>query len=112
MTIWSVRSMSLWSSPLPLAALPTTLPKERTSDQAPSRRAAGTCRLALRVRARLGQAGAPDQLVLPQPGRGDVRRVPAADGRHRVEELPQDRARGARGRQDPLPLPAVATGST
>src|SRR2546423_15243413 len=96
--------MSWWSSPLPLAALPTTLPKERTSDQAPPRRAAGTCRLALRVRARRGQAGASDQLVLPQPWRGDLRRVPAADGRHRVEELLEDLARGARRRQAQLPL--------
>src|SRR3954470_10137445 len=112
MTIWSVRSMSWWSSPLPLEARPTTLPKEQPSDQAPPGRAAGTSRLALRVRARRGQAGAPDQLVLPQPRRGNVRRVPAADGRHRLEELPQDLARGARGRQDQLPLPAVATGST
>src|SRR3954453_23557603 len=104
MTIWSVRSMRWWSSPLPLTALPTSLPKERTSDQAPPRRAAGTSRLALRVRARLGQAGAPDQLVLPQPRRGDLRRVPAADGGHRLEELPQDRARGARRGQAQLPL--------
>src|SRR5881392_2165988 len=107
MTIWSVRSMSWWSSPLPLTAALPTLSKEQTSDQAPPGRAAGTCRLALCVRARLGQAGAPDQLVLPQPRGGDFRRVPAADGRHRVEELPQDRARGARGREDQLPLPRI-----
>src|SRR3954468_16432871 len=107
MTILSVRSMSWWGSPLPLVALPPTLPKERTSDQAPPGRAAGTCRLALRVRARRGQAGAPDQLVLPQPRRGHVRRGPAADGRYRVEELPQDLARGARGRQAELPVPRV-----
>src|SRR3954468_7296397 len=112
MTILSVRSMSWWGSPLPLVALPPTLPKERTSDQAPPGRAAGARRLALRVRTRRGQAGAPDQLVLPQPRRGNVRREPAARGGHRPEELPQDLARGARGRQDQLPLPAVATGST
>src|SRR3954468_11076849 len=112
MTIWTARWMSSCGSPLPLTARPTTLLKEQPRDQAPPGRAAGTCRLALRVRARRGQAGAPDQLVLPQPRRGDVRRVPAADGGHRVEELPQDLARGARGRQDQLPLPAVATGST
>src|SRR3954447_18426795 len=112
MTISSALSMSWRTSPLPLKAATPNLPKEQPSDQAPPGRAAGTCRLALRVRARRGQAGAPDQLVLPQPRRGDVRRVPAADGRHRVEELPQDLARGARGRQDQLPLPAVATGST
>src|SRR3954464_9399346 len=104
--------MSWWSSPLPLAALPPTLPKERTSDQAPPRRAAGTCRLALRVRARLGQAGAPDQLVLPQPRRGDLRRVPAADGGHGVEELPEDRARGARRRQAHLPVPHLDQGAS
>src|SRR5436305_15212371 len=104
--------MSWWGSPLPLAALPTTLLKEHTSDQAPPRRAAGTRRLALRVRARLGQAGAPDQLVLPQPRRGDLRRVPAADGGHRVEELPQDRARGARRRQAQLPVPRLTKGAT
>src|SRR3954447_8562347 len=111
MTIWSVRSTSWWSSPLPLEALPPTLPKEQTSDQAPPRRTAGTCRLALRVRARRGQAGAPDQLVLPQPRRGNLRRVPAADGGHRVEELPQDRARGARRRQAQLPVPHLERGT-
>src|SRR5436853_1326671 len=100
--------MSWWGSPLPLAALPPTLPKERTSDQAPPRRAAGTCRLALRGRDRRGQAGTPDQLVLPQSRRGDLRRVPAPDGGHGVEELPQDRARGARRRQAQLPVPRLA----
>src|SRR3954452_14807620 len=112
MTTSSARWTSWCGSPLPLAPRLTTLPKEQPSDQAPPGRAAGTRRLALRVRARCGQAGAPDQLVLPQPRRGDVRRVPAADGRYGLEELPQDLARGARGRQDQLPLPAVATGST
>src|SRR3954463_12234883 len=112
MTIWSARWKSWCSSPLPLIARPKTFSKEQPSDQAPPGRAAGTCRLALRVRARRGQAGAPDQLVLPQPRRGDVRRVPAADGRHGLEELPQDLARGAGGGQDQLPLPAVTTGST
>src|SRR5436190_7724733 len=111
MTIWSVRSMSWWSSPLPLTALTPTLPKEPTSDQAPPRRAAGTRRLALRVRARRCQAGAPDQLVLPQPRRGDLRRVSAPDGGHRVEELPQDLARGARRRQAQLPVPHLAQGA-
>ena len=38
-------------------------------------------RLQLRLRARRRQARAADQLLLPQPRRGDVRRVPAADGR-------------------------------
>src|SRR6266480_3620456 len=66
MTTWSVRSMSWWSSPLPLTAALPTLSKEQTSDQAPPGRTAGTCRLALCVRARLGQAGAPDQLPLPR----------------------------------------------
>src|SRR2546423_3854456 len=112
MTIWSVRSMSSWSSPLPLTAALPTLLKEPASHEAPPGRAAGTCRLALRVRARLGQASAPDQLVLPQPRRGDLRRVPAADGRHRVEELPQDRARGASGREAELPLPGVSQGAS
>src|SRR3954453_15412974 len=111
MTILSARWMSWCGSPLPLAPRLTTLPKEQPSDQAPPGRAAGTCRLALRVRPRRGQAGASDQLVLLQPRRGDVRRVPAADGRHRVEELPQDLARGARGRQDQLPLPSVTAGA-
>src|SRR3954451_9068297 len=112
MTISTARCKSWGASPLPLIARPKSLPKEQPSDQAPPGRAAGTRRLALRVRPRRGQAGATDQLVLPQPRRGDVRRVPAPDGGHRLEELPQDLARGARGRQDQLPLPAVATGST
>src|SRR3954454_15988786 len=107
MTSSTGRWKSWCGSPLPLKPRLTTLPKEQPSDQAPPGRAAGTCRLALRVRARRGQAGAPDQLVLPQPRRGDVRRVPAADGRYRVEELPQDLARGARGRQAELPIPRV-----
>src|SRR3954466_8898997 len=104
--------MSSCGSPLPLAPRLTTLPKEYPRDQAPPGRAVGSRRLALRLRARCGQAGAPDQLVLPQPRRGHVRRVPAADGRHRVEELPQDLARGARGRQDQLPLPGVTAGGS
>src|SRR3954468_6823019 len=112
MTISTGRWKSSCGSPLPLEPRLTTLPKEQPSDQAPPGRTAGARRLALRVRARCGQAGATDQLVLPQPRRGDVRRVPAPDGGHRLEELPQDLARGARGRQDQLPLPAVATGST
>ena len=62
-------------------------------------------RLQLRHRDRRRQARAPDQLVLPQPRRGDLRRVPAADGRDRLEELPDDRARGSRGRQDQVPVP-------
>ena len=55
-------------------------------------------RLALRERDRGRQARAPDQLLLPQPRRGHLRGVPAADGRHRLEELPHDRPRGSRGR--------------
>src|SRR3954452_5102657 len=105
MTTWTVRCRSWGAWRLPLIARPKSFSKEQASDQAPPGRTAGTCRLALRVRARRGQAGAPDQLVLPQPRRGDLRRVPAADGGHRVEELPQDRARGARRRQAQLPVP-------
>src|SRR4051812_17648202 len=66
-------------------------------------------RLQLRLRSRRGQARAPDQLLLPQPRRGDVRRVPASDGRHRFEELPHDRARGSRRRQDQVPVPLGGT---
>ena len=41
----------------------------------------------------------PDQQLLPQPRRGwGVRRVPAADGRHRLEKLPHDRPPGGRRR--------------
>ena len=43
--------------------------------------------------------------LLPQPRRGHVRRVPAADGRDRLEELPDDRPRGSRRGQDQVPLP-------
>ncbi|CAA9506914.1 MAG: DNA-directed RNA polymerase omega subunit, partial [uncultured Solirubrobacteraceae bacterium] len=62
-------------------------------------------RLQLRLRSRRGQACPADQLLLPQPRRGDVRRVPAPDGRHRLQELPHDRARGSRGREDQVPVP-------
>ena len=45
--------------------------------------------------------------LLPQPRRGHVRGVPAADGRHRLQELPDDRARRGRERQDQVPLPRL-----
>ena len=45
--------------------------------------------LALRLRTGGREARPPDQLLLPQPRRGDIRRVPAADGRDDVQELPQ-----------------------
>ena len=52
----------------------------RPSDLPPHRQAARPRRLRLRQRDRGGQARAPDQLLLPQPRRGHVRRVSAADG--------------------------------
>ena len=78
----------------------------RKPDLTPRRPPARARRLALRQRHRRRQARAADQLLLPQPRRGHVRGVPAADGRHGVEELPHDRARGSRPGQDQLPLPA------
>ena len=62
--------------------------------------------LELRVRDRRRQARPADQQLLPQPRRGHVRRVPAADGRNRLEELPDDRARGGRRGQDQVPATA------
>ena len=56
----------------------------RGHDQPAHRLAARARRLQLRLGDRGRQARPPDQLVLPQPRRGDVRRVPAADGRHRL----------------------------
>ena len=56
-------------------------------------------------RRRRRQARAPDQQLLPQPRRGHVRRVPAADDRNRLEKLPHDRPRGGRSREDQVPLP-------
>ena len=53
----------------------------RPNDQATRRQTAGARRLALRRGRRRGEAGAPDQQLLPQPRRGRLRRVPAADGR-------------------------------
>src|SRR4051795_8747560 len=106
MTTSTEPPMSWWSTPLP--SVGTNPPKEPTSDQAPPGRAAGTSRLALRVRDRRCQAGASDQLVLPQPRRGNLRRVPAADGGDGLEELPQDLPRGDRRRQDQVPLPRLA----
>src|SRR5918998_2961053 len=84
--------------------------KELLSDQAPPRHPPGACRLPLRVCTGGRQARPPDKLVLPQPRRGHVRRVPAADGGHGLEELPEDLPRGDRRGQDQLPLPGVATG--
>src|SRR4051795_11402512 len=68
---------------------------------------AGQCGLAVRQRDRGRQARAPDQLVLPQPGRGHVRGVPAADGGHGLQELPDDRPRRGRERQGQVPLPRL-----
>src|SRR5205807_2423786 len=88
---------------------PRPVPTEREAlDQAPAGRTSGARRLALRVRARCREARAPDQLLLPQPRRGHLRRVPAADGRHGFEELPEDRPGRDRRRQDQVPLPRVA----
>ena len=56
-------------------------------------------------RDRRRQARAPDQQLLPQPRRGNLRRVPAADGRDRLEKLPHDRPRGGSGGEDEVPLP-------
>ncbi|CAA9469802.1 MAG: DNA-directed RNA polymerase omega subunit, partial [uncultured Solirubrobacteraceae bacterium] len=74
-------------------------------DLAPHRHPARERRLELRVRSGGRQARPPDQLVLPQPRRGDLRRVPAADDRHGLEELPHDRARGSCRGQDQIPVP-------
>src|SRR3954453_16282848 len=81
------------------------------SDQATPGHAARAGRLELRGRDRGRQASPTDELVLPEPRRGDVRRVPAADGRDRLEELPEDLARGNRRGQDQVPLPGVAPGA-
>src|SRR3954449_604106 len=76
-----------------------------TLDLTPRRPPAGERRLPIRKRDRRRQAGAADQLVLPQPWRGHLRGVPAADGGHRLQELPDDLARRGRQRQDQVPLP-------
>src|SRR3954467_12298300 len=76
-------------------------------DQAKTGHPPGARRLALRGRPRGCQARPPDQLVLPQPRRGPVRRVPPADGRDGFEELPEDLARRDRRRQAPVPLPLL-----
>src|SRR3954468_4787953 len=70
---------------------------------------AGQCGLAVRQRDRGRQARAPDQLVLPQPRRGHVRGVPAADGGHRLQELPDHRPRRGRERQGQVPLPRLTS---
>ena len=62
-----------------------------------------------------GQAGPADQQLLPQPRRGQLRRVPAADGRGPARaELPLDGARGAcRGQaQIRVPLLVASAGAT
>ena len=59
--------------------LPTRLPEP--NDQTTRRQASGARRLPLRRGRRLGEARASDQQLLPQPRRGQLRRVPAADGR-------------------------------
>ena len=46
--------------------------------------------------------------LLPQPRRGHLRGVPAADDRHGLEELPHDRPRRGRGREDQVPLPRLS----
>src|SRR3954447_20211873 len=70
---------------------------------------AGQRGLAVRQRDRGRQARAPDQLVLPQPRRGHVRGVPAADGGHRLQELPDHRPRRGRERQGQVPLPRLTS---
>src|SRR3954469_157737 len=97
-------SMQRWKS-LPSSSLPSLV-----RDQAQTGHTSRASRLALRRRARGRQARPPDQLVLPQPRRGAVRRVHPADGRDGVEELPEDLARAKRLRQAPLPLPALTRG--
>src|SRR5918994_219812 len=77
-------------------------------DLTPRRPIAGQRGFALRQRDRGREARAPDQLLLPQPGRGHVRGVPAAHGGHRFQELPDHRPRGGRGRQGQVPLPRLS----
>src|ERR687895_376181 len=74
-------------------------------DQATPRQAARPGGLPLRLRPRRRQAGPADQLLLPQPRRKELRRVPAPHGGDGLEELPEDLARGDRGGQDQVPLP-------
>ena len=53
----------------------------RADDQTTRRQASRARRFSLRRRRRLGEARPADQQLLPQPRRGRLRRVPAADGR-------------------------------
>ena len=75
-------------------------------DQATHRRAARQRRLELRLRDRRRQARAPDQLLLPQPRRGHVRRVPAADGRDRDRRTTSR----SRSRKSPRARSSTTTG--
>ncbi|CAA9499502.1 MAG: DNA-directed RNA polymerase omega subunit, partial [uncultured Solirubrobacteraceae bacterium] len=77
-------------------------------DLSPCRSPARKRRFSVRERDRGRQARAADQLLLPQSRRGDVRGVPAADDRHGLQELPDDRARRDGVGQDQLPLPHPA----
>ena len=56
-------------------------------------------------RDRRRQARPADQQLLPQPRRGHLRRVPAADDRNGLEKLPHDRPRGGSCGKDEVPLP-------
>ena len=53
------------------------------------------------------EAGPAAEQLLPRARRGHVRGAHAADGRDRQRQLPHDRSRGARGRQDQLRVPAL-----
>ena len=72
----------LLSDPPGAATAALTRQLSLSCDFSPRRPPARACRLPVRERDRRRQACASDQLVLPQPRRGHVRGVPAADGRH------------------------------
>ena len=92
-TSWSGSCAGSWPR-APASAVPYT---RRPDDQASRRQTARPHRLPLRGRRRGRQACPPDQQLLPQPRRGQLRRVPAADGRDPGrQELPLDLPRGAR----------------
>src|SRR3954468_13365653 len=102
--IWSAPPRNLWTLPLPCAT-PT---EDDERDQASPGYAARAGRLALRVCTGRRQARPPDQLLLPQPRRGHLRRIPAADGRNRLEELSEDLPRRDRRGENQVPLPGLA----
>ena len=81
------------------------------SDLAPHRPTARAGRLKLRRRDRRRQARAPDQQLLPQPRRGDLRRVPAADDRDASKNYLTIALEEVAAREDEVPLPLGEPGS-